>query len=163
MVKFFILQETDWELLMQQQHEGSGPADNASEGDDEGDDEGDKEGTDQALTTSDPADDVMTDDGSEREEGQAQGDTETGLNKQQQQQQQQPGVSGGAGGSTADQLQAVAAGRRQQLERQFGLVLRSKGFVWLATRGDHIGEWSQAGSLLTFTTGEAGPTTGRAG
>ncbi|KAF6262136.1 CobW/HypB/UreG, nucleotide-binding domain-containing protein [Scenedesmus sp. NREL 46B-D3] len=38
---------------------------------------------------------------------------------------------------------------------RFGLLLRSKGFVWLATRGDHIGEWSQAGSLLSFSTGAA--------
>jgi G3E family GTPase len=54
------------------------------------------------------------------------------------------------------QLQSVAAGRRQALESQFGLLLRSKGFVWLATRPGHIGEWSQAGSLLSFSTGGGG-------
>lgn len=50
-------------------------------------------------------------------------------------------------------LQAVAGERRVACEGAFGVLLRSKGFVWLATRGDHIGEWSQAGSLLSFSTG----------
>jgi G3E family GTPase len=31
-----------------------------------------------------------------------------------------------------------------------GQVLRSKGFVWLATRPDWIGQWSQAGRILTL-------------
>lgn len=53
-----------------------------------------------------------------------------------------------------DDLQTAAAARRQAFQSQFGMLLRSKGFVWLATRGDHIGEWSQAGSLLSFSTGE---------
>jgi hypothetical protein len=56
--------------------------------------------------------------------------------------------------TTAQQLQALAAGCRAALSAAFGgLLLRSKGFVWLASRGDHIGEWSQAGSLLNFSTG----------
>ncbi|KAF8071330.1 yciC [Scenedesmus sp. PABB004] len=53
----------------------------------------------------------------------------------------------------AAELQAVAAERRAACEARFGLLLRSKGFAWLASRGDHIGEWSQAGSLLSFSTG----------
>jgi hypothetical protein len=35
--------------------------------------------------------------------------------------------------------------------------------VWLATRPGHIGEWSQAGSLLSFSTGGAAPGGGGTG
>jgi G3E family GTPase len=66
----------------------------------------------------------------------------------------QPGVTN-VTSDTAQQLQEVAGARRAAFEARFGLLLRSKGFVWLATRGGHIGEWSQAGSLLSFSTGEA--------
>lgn len=62
----------------------------------------------------------------------------------------------GKGVQQVHRLQSVAAERRKALEGCFGVVLRSKGFVWLATRSDHIGEWSQAGSLLSFSTGEEG-------
>jgi len=41
----------------------------------------------------------------------------------------------------AKRARAVANARR------FGTILRSKGFVWLATRNDHVGEWSQAGCV----------------
>ncbi|KAI5287852.1 hypothetical protein KEM52_001406 [Ascosphaera acerosa] len=35
----------------------------------------------------------------------------------------------------------------------FGSVFRSKGFFWLATRPMQMGEWSQAGSMLTIGSG----------
>jgi G3E family GTPase len=35
----------------------------------------------------------------------------------------------------------------------YGQLLRSKGFVWLATRPDLCGEFSAAGSILRFTVG----------
>jgi G3E family GTPase len=35
----------------------------------------------------------------------------------------------------------------------FDNVLRSKGFVWLATRHNHVGVWSQAGQVLTMEYG----------
>jgi G3E family GTPase len=62
------------------------------------------------------------------------------------------GVQGKA--QSTSQLQSVAIERRAALEATFGVVLRSKGFVWVASRSDHIGEWSQAGSLLSFSTGQ---------
>lgn len=44
----------------------------------------------------------------------------------------------------ATRARAVANGAR------FGTLLRSKGFVWLATRNEHIGEWSSAGVVARF-------------
>ncbi|CZT08934.1 hypothetical protein WAI453_001392 [Rhynchosporium graminicola] len=35
----------------------------------------------------------------------------------------------------------------------FRNLLRSKGFIWLATRPDQSGDWSQAGAMLTFSPG----------
>ncbi|KAG4426146.1 hypothetical protein IFR04_000612 [Cadophora malorum] len=35
----------------------------------------------------------------------------------------------------------------------FRNLLRSKGFVWLATRPNQSGDWSQAGAMLTFSPG----------
>jgi G3E family GTPase len=72
-----------------------------------------------------------------------------------QEDQQSAAVTGSSDLTTAQQLQEVAGVRRTAFEARFGLLLRSKGFVWLATRGGHIGEWSQAGSLLSFSTGGA--------
>lgn len=40
-----------------------------------------------------------------------------------------------------------------RLKERFGNVLRSKGFIWLASRPDLCGEWSQAGAVLRFTVG----------
>lgn len=37
--------------------------------------------------------------------------------------------------------------------RTFAPLLRSKGFIWLATRPTMFGEWSQAGVMLTITGG----------
>ncbi|KAI0472527.1 P-loop containing nucleoside triphosphate hydrolase protein [Xylaria cf. heliscus] len=36
----------------------------------------------------------------------------------------------------------------------FGPLLRSKGFIWLATRPSMFGEWSQAGVMLTISGGD---------
>ncbi|KAI1109380.1 P-loop containing nucleoside triphosphate hydrolase protein [Nemania sp. NC0429] len=36
----------------------------------------------------------------------------------------------------------------------FGPLLRSKGFLWLATRPSMFGEWSQAGVMLTISGGD---------
>ena len=36
----------------------------------------------------------------------------------------------------------------------FGRLFRSKGEVWLATRPNQAGEWSQAGGMLTLGTGQ---------
>ena len=52
------------------------------------------------------------------------------------------------GGSIKDRLAARAAG-------PFANVLRSKGFMWLATRPLNMGEWSQAGAILVVSN--AGP------
>lgn len=46
-----------------------------------------------------------------------------------------------------------ASQRRQGLFSSFGQVLRAKGFVWLSSRPDVCGEWSQAGGILRFTVG----------
>ncbi|KFY31681.1 hypothetical protein V493_00898 [Pseudogymnoascus sp. VKM F-4281 (FW-2241)] len=35
----------------------------------------------------------------------------------------------------------------------FSRLLRSKGFIWLATRPKLSGDWSQAGAMLTFSSG----------
>lgn len=48
---------------------------------------------------------------------------------------------------------AEAAPRRERLHAAYGQVLRSKGFVWLASRPELCGEWSQAGGILRFTVG----------
>ncbi|KAI5305035.1 hypothetical protein KEM56_005461 [Ascosphaera pollenicola] len=47
--------------------------------------------------------------------------------------------------------QAILANKRAN--PAFGPVLRSKGFIWLATRPMQMGEWSQAGSMLTLGSG----------
>ena len=39
------------------------------------------------------------------------------------------------------------------LKSKFGNILRSKGFIWLASRPNLCGEWSQAGGILRFTVG----------
>ena len=52
------------------------------------------------------------------------------------------------GSGIKDRLAARAAG-------PFANVLRSKGFMWLATRPLNMGEWSQAGAILVVSN--AGP------
>ncbi|RYP53785.1 hypothetical protein DL769_010458 [Monosporascus sp. CRB-8-3] len=39
-------------------------------------------------------------------------------------------------------------------DETFGPLLRSKGFLWLATRPKMFGEWSQAGVMLTISGGD---------
>jgi G3E family GTPase len=41
----------------------------------------------------------------------------------------------------------------KSLKQKYGNILRSKGFVWLGSRPDLCGEWSQAGAVLRFTVG----------
>lgn len=41
----------------------------------------------------------------------------------------------------------------ENMKQRYGLVLRAKGFVWVASRSDLYGEWSQAGSILRFSPG----------
>ncbi|KAL2074747.1 hypothetical protein VTL71DRAFT_8526 [Oculimacula yallundae] len=47
-------------------------------------------------------------------------------------------------------LQRLANKKAHPLFRH---LFRSKGFVWLATRPDQSGDWSQAGAMLTFSPG----------
>ncbi|KAG2438855.1 hypothetical protein HXX76_005395 [Chlamydomonas incerta] len=48
---------------------------------------------------------------------------------------------------------AAAAAAAAARTAAYGQVLRSKGFVWLGGRRDHVGEWSSAGNLLRLGTG----------
>ena len=43
---------------------------------------------------------------------------------------------------------AEAQERQARLAASYGQLLRSKGFLWLATRPDLCGEWSQVGAVL---------------
>ncbi|PWN97122.1 cobW-domain-containing protein [Tilletiopsis washingtonensis] len=51
------------------------------------------------------------------------------------------------------QLNPAARLASKKVSPIFGGLLRSKGFVWLATRPVMYGEWSQAGVMLTLTGG----------
>ncbi|KAL4436621.1 hypothetical protein ABPG75_003760 [Micractinium tetrahymenae] len=48
---------------------------------------------------------------------------------------------------------AEAAARQARLTSTCGQLLRSKGFIWLATRPDLCGEWSQAGGVMRLGVG----------
>jgi G3E family GTPase len=115
MVSFFVLQEPDWEKLLQAERE---------------------------VDREDADADAASDDADQSTEPQTAASNNSSSSSSDQ------------GTRTAQQLQEVAVARRAAFEARYGLLLRSKGFVWLASRGDHIGEWSQAGSLLSFSTGE---------
>lgn len=52
------------------------------------------------------------------------------------------------------QLDTKARLASKMANKTFGPLLRSKGFMWLATRPLMFGEWSQAGVMLTLTGGE---------
>ncbi|KAI1862776.1 uncharacterized protein JN550_009923 [Neoarthrinium moseri] len=51
------------------------------------------------------------------------------------------------------QLDAKARLASKLQNKTFGPLLRSKGFLWLATRPRMFGEWSQAGVMLTISGG----------
>ena len=45
-------------------------------------------------------------------------------------------------------LQDEASAKQEQRTQLMGELLRSKGFVWLATSNYLMGEWQQAGNIL---------------
>ncbi|KAI0205550.1 P-loop containing nucleoside triphosphate hydrolase protein [Astrocystis sublimbata] len=51
------------------------------------------------------------------------------------------------------QLDIKARLASKSADKTFGPLLRSKGFLWLATRNEQFGEWSQAGIMLTISGG----------
>ena len=55
--------------------------------------------------------------------------------------------------SSPQTLSARGLKKFDELKATYGNVLRSKGFVWLGSRPDLCGEWSQAGAVLRFTVG----------
>ncbi|KAI0452882.1 P-loop containing nucleoside triphosphate hydrolase protein [Xylaria acuta] len=52
------------------------------------------------------------------------------------------------------QLDPKARLASKAANKTFGPLLRSKGFMWLATRPRMFGEWSQAGVMLTISGGD---------
>ncbi|KAI0552656.1 P-loop containing nucleoside triphosphate hydrolase protein [Xylaria curta] len=52
------------------------------------------------------------------------------------------------------QLDTKARLAHKTADETFGPLLRSKGFMWLATRPRMFGEWSQAGVMLTISGGD---------
>ncbi|RKU39852.1 hypothetical protein DL546_001066 [Coniochaeta pulveracea] len=52
------------------------------------------------------------------------------------------------------QLNPKARLESKMADDTFGPLLRSKGFLWLATRPTLFGEWSQAGVMLTISGGD---------
>ncbi|KAI1159927.1 P-loop containing nucleoside triphosphate hydrolase protein [Nemania serpens] len=52
------------------------------------------------------------------------------------------------------QLDTKARLASKMANETFGPLLRSKGFLWLATRSAMFGEWSQAGVMLTVSGGD---------
>ena len=59
-----------------------------------------------------------------------------------------------AGGHAASSSGTTGAAKAfESLKQKYGNVLRSKGFIWLGSRPDLCGEWSQAGAVLRFTVG----------
>jgi len=54
---------------------------------------------------------------------------------------------------TADRLEAESSKRQAIMRQDFGNILRSKGYIWLAGRDDMVGEWSQAGAIGEFSCG----------
>ena len=46
------------------------------------------------------------------------------------------------------QTQEVAAGKQSKREAATGEMLRSKGFIWIATSHNLIGGWQQAGNVI---------------
>merc|ERR1719188_358198 len=46
------------------------------------------------------------------------------------------------------ELQEQAKEKQKKRNEKFGELLRSKGFMWIATSNDVIGAWQQAGNVL---------------
>ncbi|KAI1420848.1 P-loop containing nucleoside triphosphate hydrolase protein [Xylaria sp. FL1777] len=57
-------------------------------------------------------------------------------------------------GDPEPQLDTKARLANKIADPTFGPLLRSKGFLWLATRPNMYGEWSQAGVMLTLSGGD---------
>ncbi|KAI1819222.1 P-loop containing nucleoside triphosphate hydrolase protein [Xylaria intraflava] len=57
-------------------------------------------------------------------------------------------------GDPQPQLDTKARLASKLANETFGPLLRSKGFLWLATRPSMFGEWSQAGVMLTISGGD---------
>ncbi|KAL5326730.1 hypothetical protein ACEPPN_004419 [Leptodophora sp. 'Broadleaf-Isolate-01'] len=65
-----------------------------------------------------------------------------------------PGTSITGGSKELTQYPDIALEQRlanKKAHPLFNRLLRSKGFVWLATRPNQSGDWSQAGAMLTFS------------
>ena len=52
-----------------------------------------------------------------------------------------------------EERERACAAKAVRARADFGRILRSKGFVWLAGRDDLLGEWNQAGAFGEFTCG----------
>jgi G3E family GTPase len=50
-----------------------------------------------------------------------------------------------------DSLQRVSDQRHDAMESEIGWVARSKGFLWIATRGEQIAVWNHGGRLLEIS------------
>ena len=48
-------------------------------------------------------------------------------------------------------LQHLADERSDEMEKTLGWIARSKGFIWIATRGEVIAEWNHGGRLLNLS------------
>eukprot|EP00966_Prymnesium_polylepis_P305661 7063277-Prymnesium_polylepis.1 len=53
-----------------------------------------------------------------------------------------------------EERERVCAAKVARARADFGRILRSKGFVWLAGRDDLLGEWNQAGAFGDVICGE---------
>ena len=49
--------------------------------------------------------------------------------------------------------QEAGPASRRHSDCELGLLVRSKGLAWLATRQDHRAEWNHAGTMMRFSTG----------
>ncbi|GAP82827.1 putative cobalamin synthesis protein [Rosellinia necatrix] len=63
-------------------------------------------------------------------------------------------VSNSGVGDSQPQLDTKKRLESKMANKTFGPLLRSKGFLWLATRPMMFGEWSQSGVMLTLSGGD---------
>jgi len=99
---------------------------------------------------SDGDEEGMGEDGEEDEDGEGGGGGGDGDG-----QPDQPEGDQGDEESRMDMVRSVQKRIESKKAGPFGKVLRSKGFYWLATRPMNMGEWSQAGAILSMSN--AGP------